>query len=101
MSLRELSGWMRLSMLMSAIWLLIVTLFIYDELESFKMAPFLGFGLLPLLLLWGIRWVRQGFKRGKSVELRKCPYCAEAININAVKCKYCSESLVQSVGKTD
>ena len=99
MPLKETSGWMRLLMLMSAIWLAVVTIIIYHDFKSFRMAPFLGFGLIPLLLLWGTRWVIQGFKKEKRVELKKCPYCAEEINSKAVKCKYCNESLVQAVDK--
>jgi len=96
LDMKNLSGWKRLSLLLSAIWIFAIFAFIYKEHSHFKLGTFIACGILPIIVLWGMYWVIQGFKRYRKPEVKKCPYCAEQISIDAIKCKYCQEALDSS-----
>ena len=40
-------------------------------------------------------------RKGTSGDFRKCPYCAEAIRIEAVKCRYCGSDVKSHVGSVE
>ncbi len=81
MKLKNLNGWQRLGILLSAIWLVVVaagcTLYILSHLDTYSLPVTLGWGLvawiipsvLAYLLGWGVGWVWRGFKlKGESNE---------------------------------
>jgi hypothetical protein len=56
-----LSGSLRLFILISAVWVLLVAVLAGTDYQ-FNWSAFLGFGFLPPFLAWGIYWVVQGFR---------------------------------------
>ena len=54
------AGLIRLALLLSGIW--VVSAFFLMNPMSGKYMPFVGIGILPVALGWGIRWVVLGFK---------------------------------------
>lgn len=60
MKLNELSGWLRLSLLVSVAYLVII--FINSE----DSGEFTSYGVLPVLLCWGAWWVYKGFKKHRK-----------------------------------
>ena len=59
----QLSGKMRLAVLISAIWF-VVGFSLGWEKDGLVAGCYNG--ILPLLVVWGIWWVRQGFKKDKD-----------------------------------
>ena len=56
----ENQGVLRIAVLLSSLWVAIAAIFLNPL--SGHMLPFLGAGVLPVALGWGIRWVVLGFK---------------------------------------
>ena len=59
MNFSKLSGWMRLGIVASAGWIG----FVYATADS---EEFVLFGILPLIVIWGMYWVVKGFKSIKE-----------------------------------
>ena len=57
---RKNQGLMRLAVLFSGLWVAIAAVLLNPL--SGQMLPFLGAGVLPVALGWGVRWVVLGFK---------------------------------------
>ena len=96
--MQNLSSRERLAILLSVVWILVEVLIIYSENCGFKVAPFIGYAILPLVILWGIYWVAQAIEREKASKVKRCPYCAEEIQLDAVKCRFCGEPLMADGG---
>lgn len=62
--LKALSGKVRLGMLVSAVWLLVWT--VYFRPWSGEFLGFALVGLSPVILGWGILWVVNGFKKDQD-----------------------------------
>lgn len=57
---RKNQGLMRLAILFSGFWVAIAAVLLNPL--SGQMLPFLGAGVLPVALGWGVRWVVLGFR---------------------------------------
>ena len=55
----ELSGRMRIVIVMSVLWILV---FFAIAVEEHEMLIFLTFGIIPIITGWGIAWILRGFK---------------------------------------
>jgi hypothetical protein len=65
----NLSGWRRLSILLTVVWVLFALALI--ESSRFSSAPYpfgslIITGVLPPAFLWGLWWVWRGFMRDRS-----------------------------------
>jgi len=71
--MKQLSGKMRLAVFLSSIWFIVVLIgfggiAIGERLNEFEFfIIFLSVGILPLLISWGIWWIKQGFKKDKRI----------------------------------
>jgi uncharacterized RDD family membrane protein YckC len=60
-------GWkMRLALVVSALWLLLVFAIARSERDSG--AVFVGLGLIPVAILWGIAWVVRGYLKQRATK---------------------------------
>lgn len=57
----HLSWKFRLAILSSIIWAALIAVFAGQQ-SSFSWSGFIGFGLLPLIAVWGVAWVIHGFR---------------------------------------
>jgi hypothetical protein len=57
---RKIQGLMRIAILFSVLW--VVGAAVLLNPSSGRILPFLGGGVLPVAMGWGIRWVVLGFK---------------------------------------
>ena len=53
MNFSKLSGWMRLGIVVSVVW--VVFVYATSNLEDFVLA-----GILPLIVIWGMCWIIEG-----------------------------------------
>lgn len=63
--MRRISGWLRLGISASALWLLgnIVLCAMDSSMTPSKWVAFLtSIGIIPLMILWSIWWVISGFR---------------------------------------
>lgn len=84
MKLNELSGLMRLSLLISFIYILIVSFFSLDD-SDFNYKHFIGIGIIPILLGWGGWWTYKGFKQNKKTTSANQNIIANANDSNSLK----------------
>ena len=75
MNFSKLSGWMRLGIVVSAVW--IVSVYATSDLEEFVLV-----GTLPLIVIWGMFWVVKGFKsiKRKSADAKLIPKEQKILN---------------------
>jgi hypothetical protein len=73
----DLSGWYRLLIVISIIWI-IFALIMTDPWTTHgrgrtynHWSEFLFFGILPVAILWGVIWIKQGFKKEKILSEKK------------------------------
>jgi hypothetical protein len=59
-----MSGWLRLGVVLSIVWMIVVLFF--ASMESDSTLTSVTFGAFPLVILWGIWWIAQGFRRRTS-----------------------------------
>jgi len=62
-SFSDLSGWYRLLIVASTIWVLSVAIDCEPWRNSYKIDDFLSVGFLPIVALWGFLWIKRGFKK--------------------------------------
>jgi hypothetical protein len=58
---RRLTGWKRMAILASFLWLTLVALYLRPWNNKWYIFIYVGFG--PVLLSWGIFWIFLGFKK--------------------------------------
>lgn len=63
--MQALSGTMRLGVIVSALWLLLCS--VYFRPWSGELLGFALIGLCPVILGWGIIWVIDGYKKNQGV----------------------------------
>lgn len=63
--MKPLSGTLRLGLIVSAVWLLLCT--VYFRPWSGDLLGFALVGLSPVILGWGILWVMDGYKKNQGV----------------------------------
>ena len=68
-SISKLSGWYRILTLASVIWFLVILINTNPWTKhgsrgsSNNWDEFIGLGVLPIIVVWGIIWVIRGFKK--------------------------------------
>ncbi len=55
------TGMLRLAVLLSVLWIALAMILL-NPIKG-ELLPFMGAGVLPVALAWGIRWVVLGFKK--------------------------------------
>jgi hypothetical protein len=67
LNVSRLSGWYRLWVVLSCIWIL----FIYIAFEVWEypgnQKEFILIGVLPILIFWGSIWIYKGFRSNKKI----------------------------------
>ncbi len=58
---RNQAGMLRLAVLLSVLWIALAMVLL-NPIKG-ELLPFMGAGVLPVGLAWGIRWVVLGFKK--------------------------------------
>ena len=61
--MKQISGRMRFYIFISALWLLAIGIKAIDEYDFIL---FLQLGIFPLFFIWGIWWVKKGYKKDKE-----------------------------------
>ena len=62
-SFSDFSGWYRLLIVASTIWVLSIAIVYEPWRRSYDIDDFLLFGILPVFALWGFLWIIRGFKK--------------------------------------
>ncbi len=62
-SFSNLSGWYRLLIVASTIWVLSIVIVYEPWRRSRNIDDVLLFGILPVVALWGFLWIIRGFKK--------------------------------------
>lgn len=62
---RQLSGWLRLAILVSIIWLCGCLLYFRPWLGEYY--GFAAVGCLPIVVAWGLRWVLAGYRTNRRL----------------------------------
>ncbi len=68
-NIKKLSWKMRAAVVVSAVWLVVWFAATADS-DRFEVAPFLLFGVVPVILLFGIVWIAGGYKGEKRKDVR-------------------------------
>lgn len=68
-NIKKLSWKTRVAVVVSAVWLVVWFAAAADS-HRFEVTPFLVFGVVPVILLFGIAWIARGFKGEKRKDLR-------------------------------
>ena len=68
--LSQLSGKMRIAVVLPVLWLIIVGLICAPTKpwEKFVWKGFLGVGVLPSITTWSVLWITQGFKKDEEID---------------------------------
>ena len=61
----EISGPMRIAIAASALWLALAAIY-FEPWSNENLTPFLIFGVGPVVVGWGAKWVFAGFKEKRS-----------------------------------
>lgn len=64
---RDMSGWMRLWVVLSAAWVVAGVALASSVRSGFDLSGFL-FMTFPLGLLWGIAWIAAGFRQQRKTQ---------------------------------
>lgn len=62
-SFSDLSGWYRLLIVASTIWVLSIAIVYEPWRRTYVIGEFLLLGILPVIVLWGFLWIIRGFKK--------------------------------------
>jgi ssDNA-binding Zn-finger/Zn-ribbon topoisomerase 1 len=95
---RDWGKWKRIASLCSAIWLALAFSAAADRYdESFETSQFVIVGLVPILVLWGIIWIKASPDTAKKPKIEdflvgiplapeiQCPRCGSAMKLMTTK----------------